>query len=96
MLLNIKNKLEDSHRDIILAEDLMNENNEFYNLTLGKALSEILGKETLECCDYTVNISQDGPKRVTKFYGWTKTKVIFLNQGLFVHDAILDSVPRNP
>jgi hypothetical protein len=89
-------EVQPEHFNIVLADSLYDSQEErFYDLTLGNSLVEILGNETLEHCAYEVQVGAYGPKLVD-FLGWTKSKVIFLSDGPFTHDALLNWVPRHP
>lgn len=97
MLINIKGQVDPSHFDIILASGLMDKNCNFYNLTFKQALDEILLGEELESCTYKIDMRKTNEETtLEQFIGWTKTKVLFLNEGLFVQDRLLGHVPRNP
>lgn len=98
MLINVKGQVDWNHHDLVLAESLVDKAGNFYNLTLQQAINEILeiDQEALEYCEYTVDLQKSFEAcRLTQFTGWTKTKVIFINSGPFVHDSLLDWVPRN-
>lgn len=111
MLINVKGQVDWNHHDIILAESLVDKNDNFYDLTLQQALNEILAidQEALEYCEYQIDRLSDedyakrsefytDPQResLRQFQGWTKTKVIFMYRGMNAHDTLLDYVNRNP
>lgn len=94
-MLSRKKTLDPSDFDIVLADDLEDEHNQRYTLTLKSALDEILGEEYLIACDYLIWNSKDG-KKLKEFTGWTETKVIFCSRGIFYEDSLLSWVRRNP
>lgn len=96
MLIDIKGQISYDHNEIVLAKDLINQYNNFYDLTLEQAIKELIGYEIIEYVDYTVDLGMfTEDRKIVKFIGWTKTKVIFLSKGPFTHDALLEWVPRN-
>lgn len=96
MLINVKGTLDPAHYDIILAESLINEKGDFYDLTLKQALDELV-KDEGYVCDYQVDLQKSLEACTLKYFmAWTKTKVIFNQTGPFTRDSLLDSVPRHP
>lgn len=108
MLINVKGALDPAHYGIILAESLVDKHGDFYDLTLKQALDELTGSEGY-VCDYQVEMLTDEETaqiashqaiyknfQLKYFTGWTKTKVIFNQNGPFTRDSLLDAVPRNP
>lgn len=99
MIITVKGQVDWTHYDIVLAESLVDREGNFYDLTFQQSLNEILAinQEGLDYCEYYVDLQKSLQAcALRSFIGWTKTKVIFLNQGLMVRDALLDHVPRNP
>lgn len=95
MLTITKNSLDEKDFDIILASDLMDDDGDFYTITLKSSLDEILGNEKLIECQYCLQITNED-KKLLDFVGWTETKVIFNVRGMFYEDCLLSWVPRNP
>ncbi len=79
--------------DIILAEDLVDREGNFYNLTLGQALQEETRGESLVYVEYDID---NLCLRLHNFIGWTDSRVIFNITGIGVQDTLLTSVLRNP
>jgi len=98
MLINVTGKVDPSHDDIVLATGLWDQTSkEFYDITLRSALDEILMGEDIEVAIYEVDLQKSiDDTKLTKFTAWTKTKVIFLMQGIGYTDSLLEYVPRNP
>lgn len=91
----VKTELDSHDLELILTEDLVDENGDFYNLTLGKALKEESRNKPLLYCEYMLDMK--GPsKKLCSFIGWTEDRVIFNVVGIGTPDTLLDSVPRNP
>lgn len=95
MLAITKSKLDEKDFDVILASDLMDDDGNFYTITLKQALDEILSGEQLVECQYCLGID-NGEKKLLDFIGWTTNKVIFNVRGMFYEDSLLSWVPRNP
>ena len=100
MLVHVKGAIDPSHYGIVLASDLINEDGDFYSLTLKQAFDE-LAKDSSYVCAYQVARQMNCGKWtdsycLTYFTAWTKDLVIFNQDGPFVQDKLLISVPRNP
>jgi len=91
----VKTELDSNDLDIILSESLVDEDDNFYDLTLGKALQEECRKKPLLYCEYMLDMRGPG-KKLCSFIGWTEDRVIFNVVGIGTPDTLLDSVPRNP
>lgn len=96
MLVNIKGQVDPAHYGIILADSLMDNDGNFYDLTFKQALDELVENESY-VCTYQVDLQKAlAACRLVSFMAWTKSKVIFNQSGPFTHDCLLDHVPRNP
>lgn len=81
------------HENIVLAESLVDEEDNFYDLTLKQALDEITQGEEVVFGRYQVDGSR---MRLIQFAAWTKTKVIFIDRGMCASDVLLGWFERNP
>lgn len=99
MLINVKGSIDPDHYDIVLAESLVNEKGDFYDLTFKQNFDELVGNEPY-VANYQVRQLNGGTHTnryvITKFLAWTKTKVIYLDDSIFSMDKLLNSLPRNP
>lgn len=104
MLINVKGQIDPSHFDIVLAESLVDRNGDFYDLTLKKNFDELV-KDEAYVADYQVEIDyipasenwfERHIKRITYFTAWTKSSIIYCDDGPFTQDRLLRSLPRNP
>ena len=93
----VEGRLDPAHENIILAESLVNEKGDFYDFTFKQAIDEIVRDEQLIDCRYEVELHKSLEEcKLLSFVGWTASKLILLNRGIFVHDSLLDYVVRNP
>jgi len=96
----VRNKLEAEDLDIVLCDSLIDENDDFYDLTFKMSLDEHLDNEELIWCQYKVSSyeREDGEvvRELRWFLGYTNNRVIYNIKGIGVMDTLLESLPRNP
>ncbi len=93
----VKTEYDPIDADIILTEDLVNVQGDFYNLTFEQALNEETRGKPLLYCEYMIqNTKSAEARKLCSFLGWTEDRVIFNVVGIGTPDTLLDSVPRNP
>lgn len=95
MLLVTKGQINISDYDIILTEDLYDETEGWYNLSLKESLEEICIIKDIVYVEYTVDIEAfSKTKKIISFKAWTEDKIIFLIYDDF--GSTLDNIDRNP
>ncbi len=91
----VKTEFDPHDAYIILSESLIDENGDFYDLTLEQAIKEQCRNKPLLYCEYMLDMQGPG-KKLCSFVGWTEDRVVFNVVGIGTPDTLLDSVPRNP
>jgi hypothetical protein len=90
----VKEAIDPKDLDIVLADDLIDKDGNWYSHTLEDALKEQLRGKDLLWCKYVVDYTHG--KSLKEFLGYTQDRVIFHIVGIGVMDILLDSLPRNP
>jgi len=91
----LKTEIDPDDLAMVLGEDFLDEDGNFYNLSFGQALEEESEGEELLWCRYLIETSPSGDV-LLEFLGYTENKVIFNMVGMGIAETLLDSIPRHP
>lgn len=82
--------------NIILVEDLFDDKQNWYDLTLKSAVDEQTRGKPLISCEYSFLTDEYGDRILKTFLAYTEDRVIFMLLGIGLKDTLLYSVKRFP